>query len=130
MSRENLSKYTRKVAFGENMSKKLFYIKLMHTIIWFFYVLIIFYILYAGIYNRIDLFLWISVGLVILEGIVLIIFKLKCPITILGYKYSDNQEAGFDIFLPKWLAKNNKTIFTIIFMIGILIIIFRMINAK
>jgi hypothetical protein len=112
------------------MGKKLYYIKLIHTIIWIFYIFIIFYILYAGIYYKIDFYLWVAVGLVILEGIILIIFKWKCPLTILGYKYNDNQETGFDIFLPKWLAKNNKMIFSTIFIIGILIIIYRVMNMR
>lgn len=112
------------------MDKRLFYIKLIHTLIWFFYIFIIFYILYAGIYNKINFYLWVAVVLVIIEGIILIIFKWKCPITILGYKYDDNQEIGFDIFLPKWLAKNNKMIFSIIFIIGILIIIYRVMNMR
>jgi hypothetical protein len=108
------------------MSKKLFYIKLLHTIIWFFYVFIIGYIIYAGIMNKIDFYLFTAIGLVMLEGIILIIFKWRCPLTVLGYKYTENREVGFDIFLPKWLAKNNKAIFTTIFVIGLLITIYRL----
>ena len=107
------------------MCKKLHYLKLIHTIIWFFYVLVILYILYAGICNKINLYLWFAIGLVIMEGIILIIYKGKCPLTILGYKYTDNHEVGFDIYLPKWLAKDNKIIFGAIFVIGILLIIYR-----
>ena len=100
----------------------------MHTIIWLFYVLIIFYILYAGIYNKINLYIWIAIGLVIFEVIILAVFKGKCPLTILGYKYADNQQVGFDIYLPRWLAKYNKIIFGTIFVIGILIVIYRIIK--
>ncbi len=107
------------------MSKKLLYIKLAHTIIWIFYVIIIGYVLYSGIYNRIGIYTWIAIGLVVFEGIVLLIFNGKCPFTILGYKYTDNAEVGFDIFLPKWLAKNNKAIFSTIFIIGIITIFYR-----
>jgi hypothetical protein len=110
------------------MSKKLFYIKLVHTIIWVFYVFVICYILYAGIYNKINIYTWIAIGLVIFEGIILITFKGKCPCTILGYKYTNNPEIGFDIFLPKWLAKNNIAIFTTIFIIGVITIIYRLIK--
>lgn len=108
------------------MSKKLIYLKLVHTIVWAFYVLIIGYILYAGIINKIDMYLFIAIGSVLVEGIVLVIFKSKCPLTVLGYKYADHHEVGFDIFLPKWLAKNNKVIFGTIYMIGILITIYRL----
>jgi len=106
-------------------SKKLFSIKLAHTIVWLFYVFIISYVLYSGIYNKLDIYTWIAIGLVIVEGIILIVFKGKCPITILGYKYTNNLETGFDIFLPKWLAKNNKAIFGTIFITAVLIIIYR-----
>ncbi len=107
------------------MKKKLLYIKIAHTIIWILYVLIISYILYAGIYNKIDVYTWLAIGSVVFEGIVLIIFKGKCPFTILGYKYTDNFEIGFDIFLPRWLAKYNKAIFGSIFIIGVIIVIYR-----
>ena len=110
---------------GKHVSKKLFSIKLAHTIVWLFYVFIISYVLYSGIYNKLDIYTWIAIGLVIVEGIILIVFKGKCPITILGYKYTNNLETGFDIFLPKWLAKNNKAIFGTIFITAVLIIIYR-----
>lgn len=107
------------------MSKKLLWVKIIHTAIWLFYVYIIGYILFAGIYNKIDIYLFLSIGLVIFEGIILILFKWKCPLTIIGNKYTDNHEVGFDIFLPKWLAKNNKAIFSTIFFVGVLITIYR-----
>ncbi|PKM93505.1 MAG: hypothetical protein CVU84_15105 [Firmicutes bacterium HGW-Firmicutes-1] len=108
------------------MNKKLFYIKTIHTIIWLFFVFVIGYILYASITNKMDVLLFVAIGLVVLELIVLIIFKWRCPLTIMGNKYTNNTEIGFDIFLPKWLAKNNKTIFGIIFMIGLLITLYRL----
>jgi hypothetical protein len=107
------------------MSRKLFYIKLTHIIIWVFYVFIIFYILFAGIFNHINLYTLIAIGLVILEGFILLIFKWKCPLTVLGAKYTDNQQVGFDIFLPAWLAKNNKLIFTTIFAIGVILVVYQ-----
>lgn len=98
----------------------------MHTIIWVFYVLIISYILFAGIFNKVNVYTWIAIGSVVFEGIILIIFKGKCPLTIMGYKYTDNLQVGFDIFLPRWLAKNNKMIFGTIYGIGVLIVIYRL----
>lgn len=108
------------------MNKVLFSIKTVHTIIWALYVFIIGYIVYAGIFNKIDIYLFTAIGLVFLEGIILLFFRWKCPFTVLGYNYSDNHEVGFDIFLPKWLAKHNKSIFTTIFVIGLIIILYRL----
>jgi len=38
--------------------KKLIKIKLIHTIIWVFYVIVIFYILYCGITNTTNVYTW------------------------------------------------------------------------
>lgn len=102
--------------------------KIIHTLIWFFYVFVIGYILYASICNKISIYLFLGIGFVILEGVILLIFKWKCPLTVISYQYSDNHEAGFDIFLPKWLAKHNKSIFGTLFAIGVLITIFRLLS--
>lgn len=120
--------FNRRFILGGSMSEKLLCIKILHTIIWLFYIFIIGYILYASISDIINIYLFISIGFVVLEGIILLIFRWKCPLTVIGYKYSHNHEVGFDIFLPKWLAKNNKLIFTTIFAIGVLITIYRLLT--
>lgn len=60
-----------------------------------------------------------------MEGIVLLVFKMFCPLTLFAKKYSNSEKANFDIFLPNWLAKNNKLIFTIIYIIGLLLVLMR-----
>lgn len=100
---------------------KLTLVKLIHTLIWIFFNVVIFYMLYAVIANKIDTWLWVGYGLFILEGIVLWIFKFFCPLTIIARRYSDSTKDNFDIYLPNWLAKYNKLIYTSI--LGIIIII-------
>ena len=92
----------------EKMNRKLLLIKLIHTIIWTFFVIVIFYILLAGIFDKINMYTFIAIGMVMLEGLVLLSFGWRCPLTVAGEKYTDNHEAGFDIFLPKWIAKITK----------------------
>jgi len=106
-----------------NQKNSLLAIKTIHTLIWLFFVVVIFYILYSGIFNIITIYTWIGIGLIIMEGIVLLIFKMFCPLTILARRYSGSQKDNFDIFLPNWLAKNNKLIFTTIFIIGLIMVI-------
>lgn len=101
-------------------------IKIFHTIIWLFFNVVIFYLLYAVIVDKIDIWVWICIGLVVLEGLVLLAFKMFCPLTVMARKYSDSTKANFDIFLPNWLAKYNKLIYTSIFAIAILILIYRL----
>ncbi len=100
---------------------KLTIIKTIHTLVWLFFNFVIFYMLYAVIVNKLDVWLWIGYGLVILEGITLLVFKFFCPLTIIARKYSDSTKANFDIYLPNWLAKYNKPIYTTI--LGIIAII-------
>jgi hypothetical protein len=69
----------------------------------------------------------ICVGLVLLEGLVLLLFKWFCPLTVIARKYSDSNKNNFDIFLPNWLAKYNKLIYTSIFGLAILILIYRLV---
>ncbi|MCB0494333.1 MAG: hypothetical protein KDC93_18165 [Cyclobacteriaceae bacterium] len=108
-----------------NEANKLLGIKLIHTVIWVFFVFVIFYVLYSGITNTITSFTWIGIGLIIGEGLVLFIFKMFCPLTLMARKYSNSEEANFDIFLPNWLAKNNKVIFTSIFIVGVVLVLMR-----
>ncbi len=109
----------------ESQSEKLITIKLVHTLIWAFMVAVIFYVLYCGVYNRVNVLTWISVGIIVAEGVVLAIFGMSCPLTVLARKYSDSQRDNFDIYLPNWLAKHNKLIFTSIFVAGLITVIFR-----
>jgi Na+/glutamate symporter len=106
-------------------NRKLFTLKILHTVVWAIFVFMIGYILYSGIRNRIDWFTYFSIAAVIVLGIVLLIFKWKCPMTIIAYRYTDSQEVNFDIFLPKIIAKYNKTIFTMLYIIGVVIVIYQ-----
>lgn len=107
---------------------KLLIIKSIHTAVWLFFNVVIFYLLYAVIINKIDHWVWICVGLVLLEGMVLLLFKMFCPLTIIARKYSNSTKDNFDIFLPNWLAKYNKIIYTSIFLIAVGILIYRLIS--
>lgn len=107
---------------------KLLTIKLVHTIVWLFFVVILFYVFYSGMTNEITTFTWFAIELVLAEGLVLLIFKMFCPITLMARKYSASKKDNFDIFLPEWIARHNKLIFTSIFIIGLLLVLFRILG--
>ena len=107
------------------MPLKLILIKSLHTLIWLFYVFVIFWIWYSGIINNINVYTWICVALVVFEGLVLLIYRWKCPLTIIAQRYTDERRDNFDIYLPEWLARHNKTIFTSIFLGGLILVFFR-----
>lgn len=107
------------------MKQQLRTIKLIHTIIWFIFASATVYVLYSGLFDDCTVYTWIAIGLIIGEGIVLLIYKWNCPLTGIARKYSDSQKENFDIYLPLWLAKYNKLIFTTIFITGIALILMR-----
>ncbi|MBJ6119242.1 hypothetical protein JAO76_13615 [Pontibacter sp. BT310] len=121
-------KRTRQPYFQDQVSneRKLLLLKLVHTLIWIFYNVVMFYLLYAVLTDRIDKWVWICIGLVVLEGLVLLVFRKMCPITVVARKYSDSTRDNFDIFLPNWLARYNKEIYTTIFLVSILILLYRL----
>jgi hypothetical protein len=110
------------------MRTTLVLIKIIHTLIWVFFNVVIFYLLYAVIVNRIDKWVWIALGLIVLEGLVLLIFKNVCPVTIVAQRYSDSTKANFDIYLPEWLARRNKTIYTGIVVVAMVILVWRLVG--
>jgi hypothetical protein len=107
-------------------ASKLYIIKLIHTVIWVFFNVVISYLYYAIFQNKIDILVWICIGLVLLEGLILLVFKRICPITIIARKYSDLVKDSFDIFLPNWLAKYTKLIYTFLFTVAFIILLLRL----
>ncbi|MBK9273622.1 MAG: hypothetical protein IPM49_03675 [Flavobacteriales bacterium] len=57
-------------------------IKAVHTVIWVVLSAVIYYLLYAVIADRIDRWFWMGLGLVGLEIIALLLFRLSCPLTV------------------------------------------------
>ncbi|MDO6388721.1 hypothetical protein Q4E40_01195 [Pontibacter sp. BT731] len=111
----------------ELRKRKLLLIKVVHTMVWVFYNVVIFYLLYAVLANWIDKWVWICLGLIVMEGLVLLVFKKMCPITVVARRYSDSTRDNFDIFLPNWLARYNKEIYTTIVFISVLILVYRLV---
>lgn len=111
-------------------SLKLTLIKTIHTAIWIFFNVVIFYLLYAVIAGKIDKWIWIGLGLFLFEVIVLLTFKMKCPLTIIARRYSDSDKHNFDIYLPNWLAKRNKIIYFSLLVIIILVLTYRLLSPS
>jgi hypothetical protein len=104
---------------------RLTFIKLIHTLVWVFFNVVIFYLFYAVVTGKIDKWVWICLGLIVFETLTLLMFKMMCPLTVVARKYSDSTKDNFDIYLPNWLARHNKLIYSIIVGIILIILFFR-----
>lgn len=95
-------------------------VKLLHTIIWAWFAGCVVAIpIAAGLgYPRLAAAL---VAIVLVEVVILMLNRLSCPLTAVAARYTSNREPNFDIYLPRWLAKHNKTIFGVLYAAGIAI---------
>jgi len=50
---------------------------------------------------------------------------MRCPLTGIAERYTDDRHDNFDIYLPRWLAKYNKRIFGSLFVAGVLLTVAR-----
>jgi hypothetical protein len=49
----------------------------------------------------------------------------RCPLTDWAARFTEDRAANFDIYLPEWLARNNKAIFGTLFVVNELIVLWR-----
>ena len=94
-------------------------VRLAHTIIWAFFVAVILALPVAAWKRNWKLFLLLT-GLVMIEVAVLAANRLRCPLTDVAARYTDDRRDNFDIYLPLFLARYNKQIFGSIFVAGLL----------
>jgi hypothetical protein len=85
-------------------------VKLAHTAVWAFLVACILGIPLAAYRGRLRLAAALS-AIVLLEVAVLAANRMTCPLTDLAARYTQDRGDAFDIYLPPWLARNNKRVF-------------------
>lgn len=103
-------------------------IKLLHTAVWVFFAGCIVTIPVAGARRQ---FLWAAAltGLVLFECAVLAVNRGRCPLTDLAARYTKERTDNFDIYLPLWLARHNKTIFGALFAGGAMFALVRWLTS-
>jgi len=100
-------------------------IKLAHTVVWGLLVAVILAIPVMAWQERVTATAVLT-GIMLGEVLVLVVNGWRCPLTDLAARYTDDRRANFDIYLPLWLAANNKRIFGSIFAAGVVFSIWRL----
>jgi hypothetical protein len=93
-------------------------IKVTHTAVW---------ALFAGSILVIPVLAWhelwfattLLIALVLIECLVLVVSRMRCPLTDVAARYTGDRRDNFDIYLPEWLARHNKRIFGSLFVAGL-----------
>ena len=88
------------------MKSRIFLIKVLHSIIFFFFLACLGYIAFAAITRRFDAWLALAIGSISSEGVILLLNGWRCPLTKLAEKYGAGNGSVTDLFLPPFLARN------------------------
>lgn len=99
-------------------------IKILHTIVWAFFVGCIVAIPVLGFVRLYGAATGL-VCVVLVEVGILAANRLRCPLTAVAARYTEERSDNFDIYLPLWLARNNKLIFGLLFVLGSLFTLVR-----
>jgi hypothetical protein len=100
-------------------------IKLAHTVVWAILVAVILAIPVMAWRERFTAAAVLT-GVMLGEVLLLMVNGWRCPLTDLAARYTDDRRPNFDIYLPLWLAANNKRIFGSIFAAGVVFSIWRL----
>lgn len=102
---------------------KLRVIKAFHTMAWAFFAAAI---LALPVVTWRGEFSWVAglIAVVSIEIGILAVNDLRCPLTAVAARYTQDRRANFDIYLPLWLAANNKQVFGVLFVAGLLFALF------
>ena len=103
----------------------IFQIKLVHTIIFWTLSLCVLYTLFSSVADRVTTWTWVAVVLLFVEGVALAASGCRCPLTILAERQGAMRGAVADILLPKWFADRIFPICGTLYVIGLVLIAWR-----
>ena len=109
---------------ASQQDRQLLRVKVLHTVVWAFF---------AGCIVAIPVLAWseqllyaaVLCGVVFVEVLILLFNDMRCPLTPVAARYTDDRRANFDIFLPEWLARYNKEIFGTLYVAGVVFVVYR-----
>ncbi len=99
-------------------------VKITHTLIWAFFAGCILAIPFAAWARRFDWAVFLA-AVVLVEVFIIVTNRWRCPLTDMAARYTADRRDNFDIYLPAWLARHNKTIFGALFVAGLLVTLAR-----
>ena len=102
----------------------LWQIKIAHTFAWAVFATTILAIPIVTVFRKFDWASWLSL-FVWIEIFILAVHHMRCPLTGIAERYTDDRSDNFDIFLPIWLARINQLIFGSVFIVVEAYLVFR-----
>ncbi|HEX4933462.1 MAG TPA: hypothetical protein VFV33_09800 [Gemmatimonadaceae bacterium] len=94
-------------------------VRVVHTVAWAFFASAIVAMPVATWFRRFDLFCLFA-GIVAVEVAVLALNRMRCPLTDVAARFTDDRRDNFDIYLPLTLARYNKQVFGTLYVLALL----------
>ncbi len=110
------------------MSKKIFYIKLIHSFLFFLIGISTIYVFIAVVLDRMSVLTWWAFGVVIIELIALLLNNWRCPLTDIAEQHGAEVGSVADLFLPQWLSDRLFAIFGVLFVSTCLLLVWRLLR--
>ena len=107
------------------MRHKLFIIKFIHSLIFWWQVICLGYLLFACITASFNILVLLAIISILLNGLLLLINKGRCPFTSMAEREGSKKGSVTDIFLPDWAARNIFRVATPLFIIELIILAVR-----
>lgn len=99
------------------------WVRLIHTLVFFFASSCIGYTLYRGFSGRSDRYLWGSVAIVAGIGLSYLLNGFECPLATLIQRLAGGDRSVSDIFLPAWFADKIVPVSSVVFALGLGLVI-------
>lgn len=110
------------------MLKSVFFIKLIHALLFLLIVASTIYVFFSSLLDYITNLTWVAFAVALTEMLVLILNNWRCPLTDVAEQQGAEVGSVADLFLPKWLSDNLFLLFGIIFSITCLLLIWRLLT--
>ena len=94
-------------------------VKIVHTAVWAFFASCIVAIPVAAAMQEFKVALSL-IAVVFVECLVVLFNRWRCPLTDIAEQFTDDRRDNFDIYLPEWLARHNKSIFGALYLAGVI----------
>jgi hypothetical protein len=104
---------------------RLFLIKFIHSMIFWWQVACLAYLLYACITSTFSIFVLIAIVCILINGLLLLLNKGRCPFTTLAENQGAEKGSVTDIFLPEFIARNIFKVSTPFFCVELIILAIR-----
>lgn len=101
-------------------------IKTVHTIVFVLLSGLLGVFLYEVTLDRMSPFTWVAVTLFLAEGVILLLNGGRCPLTTYAEQLGSPHGQITDLFLPKWFADRVFTVYTVLFIGGLLFLVIRL----